>query len=300
MNIGYFNARGINTVEHWFKLEIQELTTRGHDVVNFSLNGMQPTKEHILWMDFAHFHYAQVADHYKRIGIPFCISPHANDIWRDDGATLKRASEHPNCKFVTYQSYYHKKKFEEWGINKPLVYLPMSARVDLFKRETPYNPDGKIVAGGRLIPKKGLELLKNIENLTIFGDGLLRSELYTALPKVEFTGWLDGYRLKNLMEESKLYLHPSIVTPDGDKDGIPNTIKEALLMQLQVIASPIAGIPEIENITLCNDWSRVKDLIKDIPREPNRKGEKEIRNLYDPKLCVNKLLQAIEDYAKIE
>ena len=69
MNIGYFNARGINDVEHWFKLEIEELRRRGHNVRVFSLRGNHPTRDDVKWMDIAHYHFAQVADYFKRIGI---------------------------------------------------------------------------------------------------------------------------------------------------------------------------------------------------------------------------------------
>jgi len=93
MNIGYFNARGINDVEHWFRLEIEELRRRGHDIRVFSLRMDQPTRSDIEWMDIAHFHFAQVAQRYKRLGVPFIISPHANDIWIDRGANLLSSSK---------------------------------------------------------------------------------------------------------------------------------------------------------------------------------------------------------------
>lgn len=297
MNIGYFNARGVNDIEHWFSLEMTELLKRGHNVISFSLRGEQPTREHIEWMDFAHFHFAQVADYYKRIGVPFAISPHANDIWRDNGAQFKKASKHPKCKFVTYQSFYHKRKFEEWGIEKPMVYLPMCCRTELFKRNTPYSPFGYKIAGGRLIPKKGLDRLRNVEHLHVFGDGPLRDDLGRILPpSTKFTGFLSGKGLKELFEQSSVYLFPAIITSDGDSDGIPNTIKEAMLMRLHIIASPVAGIPELENITLLEDWSNINEVIDTMPKNANWKGMKEIQNIYSPEITVNMLEEAIEEY----
>ena len=298
MNIGYFNARGINDVEHWFALEIEELLRRKHDVVNFSFRGQQPNREHIKWMDFAHFHFAQVANHYKRIGIPFAISPHANDIFVDNGATLLKASKHPKCKFVTYQSFYHKRKFEEWGINKPLVYLPMCCRVNLFKRDHPtlHLTGDKIIAGGRLIPKKGLDRLFSVDNLVIFGEGPLEEELKRKLPKAEFVGWKTNEELRYTYNRGWLFLNPSVITDDGDSDGIPNTIKEAMLMEMQIISSPVAGIPELEQVTLFNDWDNINKCLETMPRTPNKKGRLEILNTYSPKTCINRFLKAIEEY----
>jgi len=300
MNIGYFNSRGPNNgIEHWFDLEIEELQKRGHEVRTFYLRGNQPTKEDIEWMDIAHFHFAQVANHYKRIGKPYIISPHANDIWCDNGATLISASKNKNCLGITYQSFYHKKKFEEWELDRPLFHLPMCCRIELFKRQTSYNPSGKIISGGRLISKKGLDRLNGAGEVTIFGDGPLKESLRKELKLATFTGYLNGNQLKDLFEESSVYLLPAIITPDGDSDGLPNTIKEAMLMELPVIASPIAGIPELENISTLNNWDSIGRILKDFPREPNKKGRVEILKNFSPKVCVDKLIKIIEEYDRL-
>jgi len=294
MNIGHFNARGFNDVEHWFTIINRELSSRGHEVRHFNLRAQRPLKWDIEWMDFGVMHFSQVAHFYRKMGIPFCVLPSANDCLVDDGKRLKEVSEHPNCKFVTYQSAFHLRKYNEWGIKPPYVYVPMPARVNLFQRETPLG--NKIIAGGRLIPKKGLHQLKDVENLTIFGDGPLKQELEKQLPNAEFVGWLDGKELKELMEDSWLFLCPSVITSDGDSEGIPNTIKEAMLMNLQVIASPIAGIPELENICLLSDWNRINGCIDVTERNPNWKGMKEITHMYSPEHCVNLLMDGIEKY----
>jgi glycosyltransferase involved in cell wall biosynthesis len=296
VNIGYFNARGPNNgIENWFDLEIEELRKRGHEVRIFWLKGPQPTQEDRKWMDVAHYHFAHVAEHYKKLNIPFIVSGHANDIWLDQGATLKSAASHPKCIGVTYQSFYHKKKFEEWGIPGKLYYLPMSARVDLFKRQTPYNPSGGLVAGGRLIPKKGLDRLKGMENLTIFGDGPLKEDLMKMNPLCVFTGHLMGNQLRELFEKSSIYLFPSLVTSDGDSDGIANTLKEALLMELHVIASPVAGTPELCSIHLLSDWSErsFTNMVSTIPKTANTAGREEILSIYSPDKCVDRILEII-------
>ena len=58
-------------------------------------------------MDFAIIHFSQVALFYRKMGVPFCILPSANDCFPDEGAKLRIASQHKDCKFVTYQSIYH-------------------------------------------------------------------------------------------------------------------------------------------------------------------------------------------------
>ena len=306
LHLSQFNARGPrNNVEYWFDLIHDELEKQEHEVRQFWLRGTQPKKEDIEWMDFAIYHFSQVALYYRRIGVPFCIMPSANDCFPDNGAKLKIAASHKNCRFVTYQSMYHLKKYKEWDIPKPKVYVPHPVRTELFKRDK-FRYD-RILAGGRLIPKKGLDkIVGKVAGLTVFGDGPLRKDLeegafrWSKTKATEFTGWLDGQQLKNLMEESWLFLNPSVVTSDGDSDGVPNTIKEAMLMKMHVISTPVAGIPELENITLLSDWSNIWKVIQDMPRQWNWKGDKEIRSIYTPKFCVNRLLEGIEEYGKIK
>lgn len=297
MNIGLFNTRGINKTEHFIPLELQELKKRNIDTKLYWVKGEHPTREEAKSMDFAVYHFVPTALHFRRMGIPYCILPTANDIFPDDGEKLKILDKDKNCKFIGYQSFYHKRKYDEWGITKPTVYVPHCVRTDLFVPT--YGKNGgrnKIIAGGRLIPKKGLHQLSSVDNLTIFGEGPLIYELQKQMPTARFTEYLEGEQLKDLMNESWLYLFPAVITSDGDSDGIPNTIKEAMLMRLQVIASPVAGIPELENISILSDWSKINQVIEDMPKQPNWKGEQEIRKLYNPKSCINKLLEGFEKY----
>jgi len=298
MRIGQFNARGPhNGVEHWFDLICDELHAQGHQVKQFWFRGNQPSLMDRHEMEFAIFHFSQVANYYKKLGVPFCIMPSANDCFPDNGATLKKAASHKNCKFITYQSFYHLEKYKEWDIPKPKVYVPMPVRINLFKRETPYNPETcSYVAGGRLIPKKGLDRLTNVENLTVFGDGPLRNMLSRTLhPSTKFTGFLDGKELRDLFEKSTVYLFPATITSDGDSEGISNTIKEALLMELPVICTPIAGNREFENVEFLSNWDNIKEVLDDAKFERNYKGRQEILRTYSPKSCVKKLLDGIKD-----
>lgn len=301
MNLGIFNMRGISSIrftEHFIKLELDELRKQGHEVELYWARGKWPSKEDVEWMDFAIYHFVPTAIFFHKIGIPYCILPTANDIFPNNGKNLKIIEQDKNCKFIGYQSFYHKKKYEEWGITKPTVYIPHCVRTELFKRETPYNSSGKKIAGGRLILKKGLDRLKNVENLTIFGDGPLMEDLKSRLKSTtRFTGFLAGEKLKDLFEESRIYLFPAIVTSEGDSDGIANSVKEAMLMELPVITSSVAGMGELENVIHLNNWAKINDILNDnSTRQRNYKGRQEILKTYSPNVCVNMLLKGIKDY----
>lgn len=300
MNIGYFNAQGLNDIEHWFRLEQEELKKRGHEVRMFYLKGNQASKEDIEWMDFAHMHYSHVALQYRRYKVPFCISPHTSDCFPDHGFRLRIAARDKNCKFVTYQSNYHKKHFEKWRISGPYVHLPMCCRTDLFSPQESGVLGDSIIAGGRLIPRKGLDrVLPHVDNLKVFGEGP-REDYVNYLKGLnkttEFVGHLSGEHLRDFYASAWLYLFPAVVTDNGNRDGIPNTVKEALLMGLQVIASPTAGLPELKGVTILDDWSKINEAIEQIPHRFNSVGRKYILDNYSPKTSVDKLEAAIEEY----
>ena len=94
-------------------------------------------------------------------------------------------------------------------------------------------------------------------------------------------------------DRSKIF---RLYVADGDSDGISNTIKEAMLMELPVICTSIAGNQELENVEFLNDWSNINEIIENNNRERNWKGRQEILKTYSPDTCVKRLLEAIEKY----
>lgn len=295
--VGYANARGRNNVEHWYTLISDELRHRGIDVYEFNLRFNQPKKKEIDTCDFLMFHFSHVGNYFKRMGKPYCVIPSSHDFLRDNGRTLKFAMANKNCRFVTYQADMHHTLFHQWHIEEPHVYFPMPARTDVFKRSMPYNSDGKILMGGRLIPKKGIDrVLKHLDDVWVFGEGEMRNQLEAANSTAHFTGHLDGEALRKLYEEASLYLFPAVQTPDGDRDGMSNTVKEALLMELPTIVSSIGANKELDNVIVYDDWEHIAEFIKTIPRKPNTAGRDEAMTKFSPKACVDYLLKAIEEH----
>jgi len=127
-------------------------------------------------------------------------------------------------------------------------------------REQPTDNAWQLVQACRLIEKKGLESTFKAfasfadqypkSTLTIAGDGPLRcalEKLATTLgikERVRFTGFIRQTDLQALYRESHIFLHPSEQTRDGDREGIPNSLLEAMATGLPSIATRHGGIPE--------------------------------------------------------
>ena len=86
--------------------------------------------------------------------------------------------------------------------------------------------------------------------LTIAGEGPLREALWTQAAelgiagRVFFTGFLEQEKLRALYAQAHLFLHPSELGPDGNQEGVPNALLEAMASGLPVLATRHGGIPE--------------------------------------------------------
>ncbi len=113
----------------------------------------------------------------------------------------------------------------------------------------------RFAAVARLNAQKGLPVLIEAAallkergrdfNIAIAGDGELRDMLVRRIAesglegRVELLGSLDGAGVRRLLEESRVFVLPSFA------EGLPVVIMEALALQRPVIASAIAGTPEL-------------------------------------------------------
>jgi colanic acid/amylovoran biosynthesis glycosyltransferase len=114
---------------------------------------------------------------------------------------------------------------------------------------------------GRLVEKKGVEFgLRAVAKLAargvplryeIVGDGPLRDglqDIARALGiagRVRFHGARVQEDVARLMRQSDVFLAPSVTDAQGDQEGIPVTIMEAMATGMPVVSSRHSGIPEL-------------------------------------------------------
>jgi len=119
----------------------------------------------------------------------------------------------------------------------------------------------KIVTVARMVKKKGLEfgirafaMLKKVyDNVeyTIVGDGPLRAELTSLVNHlgirdcVRIVGALEQNRVVEILEKSHIFMLPSVTATNGDQEGIPVVLMEAMAVGLPVVSTLHSGIPEL-------------------------------------------------------
>jgi glycosyltransferase involved in cell wall biosynthesis len=114
---------------------------------------------------------------------------------------------------------------------------------------------------GRLVEKKGFtDLLAACRALAqsgrafrcrIYGSGPQRSELEETARRfglenhVSFEGARPRNEIAEALRQADLFVLTPFITADGDRDGIPNVLVEAMASRVPVVTTSVAGIPEL-------------------------------------------------------
>jgi len=160
---------------------------------------------------------------------------------------------------------YFKKKLIALGCHPDKVVVHHSAIncSQFFFKERKKPKDGVInfVSVCRLIRKKGInyaleafaQVAKKYKRIhfTVVGDGPERSRLESLIKKLQLAdkvtlcGWKTQQEVITILDNSQVFLLPSLTSARGNEEGIANALKEAMAMGLISIATYHAGTPEL-------------------------------------------------------
>lgn len=195
-------------------------------------------------------------------GVPFSFTAHAKDIYTSHPAKLRykisRASFVVTC--TEYNRSYLMKIAR--GLTTPIytIYHGVDLSRFPFGPEPLVSPPFRILSVGRLVEKKGYDdLLRALHILKSWnfpfeflhaGDGELRESIYRMAgelglsDRVKFLGTLTHEELLPLYRSSHVFVLASKIASNGDRDGLPNVILEAMATGLPVISTNVSAIPE--------------------------------------------------------
>lgn len=222
------------------------------------LRGFEPDLIHAHWATYP----STVAWALGRLlDRPFGFTCHAHDIFTERQLLLRKIRE---AALAVTISHYNVDWLRRHVAGEAAGRLEVvHCGVDM--HATPWEPDGRdpdlILAVGRLDPIKGFDtLLEALARLQargvdarcrLVGSGPLEGALRAHAARlglegrIEFAGAQAQDVVRRWMREAAVFALPSCVAADGNRDGIPVALMEAMASGCATVGTRVSGIPEL-------------------------------------------------------
>lgn len=197
------------------------------------------------------------------LGKSFSFTGHACDLYRDRVALRDKVKR---AEFIVCISKFHHQFFLENGARPEqlvIVYCGIDPTV-FMSRATKMRLEGRfrILAACRLVEKKGLRYLidacrllrdQNLDfECIIRGSGPLERELREHVSRLELSDRINitgvaiqQEQIAEFMHSGDVFCLPCVWAADGDVDGLPQMLMEAMACGLPVISTSVVGIPDL-------------------------------------------------------
>jgi glycosyltransferase involved in cell wall biosynthesis len=196
-------------------------------------------------------------------GIPYSFTAHARDLYQTPTRSLTARVERATAVVTICRanSDYIAGVAPAFAGKIRVVHNGLDLRLFPQPDQT-QRPDVPLLTSvGRLVEKKGFaDLLSACRALAqsgrafrcrIYGSGPQRSELEETARRfglenhVSFEGARPRNEIAEALRQADLFVLTPYITADGDRDGIPNVLVEAMASRVPVVTTSVAGIPEL-------------------------------------------------------
>jgi glycosyltransferase involved in cell wall biosynthesis len=220
-------------------------------------------------LDHFHSHFASSPTHVAMYasmmtGVPYSFIAHAKDIFLNDMDKKLFRQMVKNSSFAVTVSnsnrLYLRKMISNNEKNK-IIRVYNGLDLKYFKNQGSERASNHILSVGRLVEKKGFHILIEAMRILkernrnfvceIIGEGDQRLSLenlisqYNLKRAVRLLGALPQDEVIQRMKRSTIFVLPSIIARDGNRDALPTVLLEALAIGIPAISTDVVGIPEI-------------------------------------------------------
>nr|WP_196837237.1 glycosyltransferase [Zhihengliuella flava] len=195
-------------------------------------------------------------------GLEFSVTTHAKDLFHESvdrerlGRMLERA--HHMVTISEFNLEYLRAAYPRLAHKVHLLYNGLELARFPYRDPAPTVGRLRVAAVGRLVEKKGFAHLIRVAALLraqgcdlevrIAGDGELAHDLQARIEQTGAPVALLGARtqaeVRELLDWADVFAAPCVVGADGNADGLPTVLLEAMAMGVPCVATAVTGIPE--------------------------------------------------------